>query len=711
MNRACLLPFLAAVMTVAGCKSGTAGQVVAVAVTPTGVDIVVATTQQMTATVTGTFNTAVTWSVAGGSANGTITASGVYTAPTTVPAPAQVTVTATSHKDPTKSGSATLTITTTAGPPNITVAVSPGAVSVANYGRQQFTAMVTGTANAGVSWQVNGTTGGSQTVGFISASGSYVAPGNVPTTSDGKGNVNATTLTITAISQADLTASGVSTVTIVPGNQNRQTGAIELGTSGGNGKDSISNPTNHTITCCGGTLGSLVTRGGIQYILSNNHVLAESDAATIGDPIVQPGLIDAQCDTTQATTVATLTQFVNLESEDTTPSSANIDAAIAQVVSGQVDPTGNILYLGPTADSNGVPLPGAPNAGAGIVASLGMGVAKSGRTTGLTCSTVLAVNANTSVEYNKSCDGTGASFTVDYDNQVDVAGGGFGAEGDSGSLIVSQDTADPVALLYGGSDTDTVANPVTPVLNFFASGGNAVTFVGGSAHQVVGCMLPTAPQSASKTVRPAALANEVLQKAVAARDAQAPALLAHPEVQAVGVGASLDNPAEAAIVFFVTKGQTHTDIPGQVGGIRTRIVEGDLFARRGAISAADTAINEEAAAAPQLVYALSAAEMQRANVVHAGHAKDLMRQPGVQGVGITSSVDSPGEAALMIFVIRGVTHPAIPVTIDGLRTRVRESSRFRAGYRGLQQHRACRLPANRGAAQNSIQPTLTTPRR
>ena len=190
-----------------------------------------------------------------------------------------------------------------------------------------------------------------------------MAPGNVPTTSDGMGGRVTTTLTVTAISQADLTASGLSTVTIVPGNQSKQTGAIELGTSGGNGNDSISNPTNHTITCCGGTLGSLVTRGGTQYILSNNHVLAESDTATIGDPIVQPGLIDAQCDKTQATTVATLTQFVNLEAEDNTPSSANIDAAIAQVVSGQVDPTGNILYLGATADSNGVPLPGAPNAG------------------------------------------------------------------------------------------------------------------------------------------------------------------------------------------------------------------------------------------------------------------------------------------------------------------------------------------------------------
>ena len=49
---------------------------------------------------------------------------------------------------------------------------------------------------------------------------------------------------------------------------------------------------------------------------------------------------------------------------------------------------------------------------------------------------------------------------------------------------------------------------------------------------------------------------------------------------------------------------------------------------------------------------------------------------------MTSSVDSPGDAALMIFVIRGVTRAPIPPVIDGLRTRVRESSRFRAGYRG-----------------------------
>ena len=56
-----------------------------------------------------------------------------------------------------------------------------------------------------------------------------------------------------------------------------------------------------------------------------------------------------------------------------------------------------------------------------------------------------------------------------------------------------------------------------------------------------------------------------------------------------------------------------------------------------------------------------------------------MRKTGVQGAGIGSSADSPGEAALMIFLVRGVEHEPIPQVIDGVRTRVRESSPFVAG--------------------------------
>jgi hypothetical protein len=694
--RAALLGCAAfAAVFVAGCKSGTAGKVVSVQVEPTAVNVVVATTLQLTAIVSDTNNRGVTWTVPGGAANGTVSATGLYTAPATVPSPALVSVMAVSQKDPTKSGVALLTVTATNVPSNVSVTVAPPAPSVAAFGTQQFTPTVSGSTNTAVTWQVNGITGGSRTLGFISAIGFYVAPGRAPTTSDGSGGSIATTFTVTAVSQADTTASGSAVVTVVPANQNPQTGAITLGTSGGNVKDT--NATGQIVTCCGGTLGSLVTRGGTQYILSNTHVSGRSDAGVVGEAIVQPGLDDTQCDSTQTTTVANLTQFANLETESHGAAAANVDAAIAQIVSGKVDTSGNIIYLGATADANGVPVPGAPNAGSGVPATVNMNVAKSGRTTGLTCSTVLATNTSAAVQYTRNCDGTGTPFTVQYINQVDVAGGDFSAEGDSGSLIVTQATADPVALLYAGSDSDTVGNPVAPVLNFFASGGNSMTFAGGGAHAVLGCSLPNAPQSASLTVKPSSVASAAMQKAVAARDAHGPELLARGDVQAVGVGASYDNPGEASVVFFVTKGMGHAGIPATVDGIRTRVVEGELFARRGAISAADSTANEKSAAPAQLIYSISDAEYARAKVVHAAHVDEWMKQAGVQGVGITSSVDFPGEAALMIFVVRGVERAAIPAVVDGLRTRVRESSTFRGGNSGQERRRACRATLAKAA--------------
>src|SRR5262249_25735204 len=252
-------------------------------------------TQQFTAVVTDTNNQLVTWTVVGGSANGTISTTGLYTAPSTIPSPAQVTITAVADKDRTKAGSAVITITPTQAPSNVTVSVSTIAPSVNAFETQLFTAIVGGASNTAVTWQVNGLTGGNQSLGFISATGLYVAPGRVPTTSDGSGGSVTTTFTVTAVSQADTTASGSATVTVVPANQNAQSGAIELGTSGGNVKDT--NTSGGSIFCCAGTLGALVTRGGTQYILGNTHVLARRDAAALGEGIVQPGLIDTNCST------------------------------------------------------------------------------------------------------------------------------------------------------------------------------------------------------------------------------------------------------------------------------------------------------------------------------------------------------------------------------------------------------------------------------
>jgi hypothetical protein len=179
-----------------------------------------------------------------------------------------------------------------------------------------------------------------------------------------------------------------------------------------------------------------------------------------------------------------------------------------------------------------------------------------------------------------------------------------------------------------------------------------------------------------------------------ARDAHLLELMAQPQMQAVGVGASYDDPSEAAVLLFVTAGQARTtSLPAQVDGVRTRIVEAPLFEKHGAVSASESTELEKTAAAPQLVYAISEAEMARAKEVQTGRVNEWMSKPGVQGVGVGSSADSPGDAALVVFLTRGVPHDAIPPVIEGLRTRVRESTRFRARFGDALTHRTCRRAA------------------
>src|SRR5215472_10002034 len=540
-----------------------------------------------------------------------------------------------------------------------------------------FTDTVTGTTNTAVTWEVNNTAGGSATTGTISATGVYTAPTQVPSPA---------TVTVTVVSQADATKSASAQVTVVAQTPNEaaQSLPIKLGTTGGNANDSSRQ--GNTVTCCGGTLGSLVQRAGTFYILSNNHVLARSDSASLGENIIQPGLVDTNCGATSSSVVGNLSQFTNLQASGT-----NVDAAIAQIITGAVDTTGAILLLGSTT-TGGVPDPGPPHAGTGIPATVGMGVGKSGRTTGLTCSRVGAVGVATRVQYQTGC-GTGSTFDVAYSNQISVTGGTFSGAGDSGSLIVSTGTADPVALVYAGSDTDTVGNPVQDVLNAMADSlGNKPVFVGSaSTHPVIGCTLAgfsasASPQSSSS------IAAKSLAAARAARDRHANELLANPYVRAVGIGASLDRPGEPAVLLIVDPTQPRVELPAVLDGVRTRIVRGEANAPRGVL--------EESESAPLAangdtfsVSGVSEALMAKAKAVHAAHVDEWMKKSGVQGFGITSSADAPGEAALMIFLIRGMAHPPIPPVIDGVRTRVRESSRFRAGFGASQPKRGCSVPS------------------
>jgi hypothetical protein len=239
----------------------------------------------------------------------------------------------------------------------------------------------------------------------------------------------------------------------------RQTAPIQLGTSGGWRFDLANG------FCCSGTLGSLIQVNGIQYIMSNYHVM-ESDivlggndrVATSGDGAVQPGLIDVGCDANSAQSVGTLQKLSSLPN-------SNVDVGVAMVIPGMVRTDGAILEIGTLSSQT---------AGA----SIGKAVKKSGRTTGLSRSNISGLNATISVTYENECAG-GTAFTKTFTGQIIVnnSGSTFLNSGDSGSLMVEDVTTSPraVGLLYAGSSSLAVANPVDEVLQFVGSklGGTA----------------------------------------------------------------------------------------------------------------------------------------------------------------------------------------------------------------------------------------------
>ena len=173
---------------------------VQVTVSPSTASLAPSGTQQFTAVVTGTTNTALTWSVngttGGNSTVGTVSNTGLYAGPASLPSPLSVTVTATSAQDPTKSATANVTVT-----PSVTVTVSPGTASLGTGQTQQFSATVAGSLNTSVSWSVN------PAVGTISSGGLYSAPAALGTPQ---------TVTVTATSAADPSKKATASVTVVP---------------------------------------------------------------------------------------------------------------------------------------------------------------------------------------------------------------------------------------------------------------------------------------------------------------------------------------------------------------------------------------------------------------------------------------------------------------------------------------------------------------
>ncbi|NQV32074.1 MAG: hypothetical protein HQ515_05230 [Phycisphaeraceae bacterium] len=202
-----------------------------------------------------------------------------------------------------------------------------------------------------------------------------------------------------------------------------------------------------------GTIGCRVKDGsGNVYALSNNHVYADVNKAGLGDNVLQPGPYDGGVNPADA--IGTLFDFEPISFSR--KATNKMDAAIA------VSSVDELTTGTPVAGY------GVPNATT-ATAFLGQNVQKYGRTTGLTQGSVTGLNATVNVSY-------GPGKTAKFVNQIIIEPGDFSAGGDSGSLIVTDDDdLNPVGLLFAGSSTHTIANPIDEVLERFG-----VTIDGGT---------------------------------------------------------------------------------------------------------------------------------------------------------------------------------------------------------------------------------------
>jgi hypothetical protein len=218
---------------------------------------------------------------------------------------------------------------------------------------------------------------------------------------------------------------------------------VPIGVSAGNLNDLVYLRT----VCTTGTLGArLKGANGQYYALSNNHVFAVENMAKIGDPIIQPGQADNGCRSTAADQIGTLANFVPLNFSRSATNT--VDAAAAAVT------TTNVSNATP---SNGYGTPSSTTA----TAALNMAVEKYGRTTVLTHGSITGLDASVKIRYDK---GNTATFV----HQIIITGNNgspFSDSGDSGSLIVTDNsTHNPVGLLFAGSTSTTIANPIGDVL-------------------------------------------------------------------------------------------------------------------------------------------------------------------------------------------------------------------------------------------------------
>jgi len=310
------------------------------------------------------------------------------------------------------------------------------------------------------------------------------------------------------------------------------------GVSGGNVND-ITNA-----FCCSGTLGSLVKDSSNNlYILSNNHVLARQDQASVGEDISQPGLIDNSCRPPRI--VADLTNWV--------PLGNNVDCAIAALRPNTMNTTGSILGIGIPSSTIVNP-------------SVNLAVVKSGRTTGTTHGRIGSINTSVTVQYQIRC-GSGKKYKINYTNQVLINSSSFSAGGDSGSLIVTDNTThNPVALLFAGSSTTTIANPI----------GEVLSKLGTRLGRSIGVTSAQTPVHSGGS-RVFDLPEQAVEHASIVLEQNRHDLMSRPAVLGVGLGALEDNSAPAMVVYVDQTSAAKPQLPAQADNTPIRVVMTDPF--------------------------------------------------------------------------------------------------------------------------------------
>ncbi len=213
-----------------------------------------------------------------------------------------------------------------------------------------------------------------------------------------------------------------------------------------------------------GTFGVLAHRiSGEAVILSNNHVLANSNEAHAGDRVLQPGPYDGGG---PRDAIATLAEFVPITFSERELN--GLGRLLERTLGRILAPAGLGLRRLPSGKTNVVDAalaaPLSPDLVApdileigsvsgSVAASLGTRVKKSGRTTGLTEGKVTALEATVEVDYG----GKSAVFRGQIVSDIPSRGG------DSGSLIVDEANR-AVGLLFAGGSTTTILNPIDAVL-------------------------------------------------------------------------------------------------------------------------------------------------------------------------------------------------------------------------------------------------------